>query len=86
MKAVAEHNAYGAAATNMAYQILNDTAEQLFAFKATRLFDWKSPHIPSPMPLNLDEDDEALMRFTGLGWLLLRDGTHKQFCSGRCQW
>jgi len=39
MKAIAEHNAYGAAATNMAYQISNDSAEQLFAFKATRLFD-----------------------------------------------
>lgn len=79
MKAISEHNAYGAAATNMAYQIPNHSAEQLFAFKAPRLFDWKSPHIPSPMPLNLDDDDEALMLFTGLGWLLLCDETHNSF-------
>lgn len=39
MKATEEHNAYGAAATNIAYRISQESADQLFAFKVTWLND-----------------------------------------------
>ena len=58
-KATEEHNAYGAAATNIAYRISLESADQLFAFKVTWLNDLKyiafemcSP-ANQPMPPNL---------------------------------